>query len=143
VKEGQDLLVKLFSKHYNEPFVQIEVTNQRVIVFPGSGGDAKIIPLQNNNTTLMEALAAAGGITERGRASKVKVMRMTDDGRKVYEVDLSTLDGLKYADMVVQANDYIYVEPTRQITRELVLEIAPILSFITSTNLLITIINRL
>jgi len=143
VKEGQDLLVKLFSKHYNEPFVQIEVTNQRVIVFPGSGGDAKIIPLQNNNTTLMEALAAAGGITERGRASKVKVMRMTDDGRKVYEVDLSTLDGLKYADMVVQANDYIYVEPTRQITRELVREITPILSLITSTIILITIINRL
>lgn len=141
VKEGQDTLAKRFSRHYNDPFVQIEVTNQRVIVFPGGGGDAKIIPLLNNNTTLMEALASAGGIAERGKARKIKVMRLTDNGRKVYEIDLSKIEGLKYADMVVQANDYIYVEPTRQLSREIIRELTPILSVLSSVIIIITILK--
>jgi polysaccharide biosynthesis/export protein len=143
IPEAQDTLALRFSKYYNQPYVQVEITNQRVIVFPGNGGDAKVVPLVNNNTTLMEALAMAGGITERGRANRVKVMRLTEDGRKVYEINLSKIEGLKYADMVVQAHDYIYVEPTRQLSRELVKELLPIISIITSAIVFTTIITNL
>lgn len=137
--EIQQKLRDLYSVNYIDPFIQVEVTNRRVIVFPGSGGDAKVIPIQNDNTTLMEAIALAGGITERGKASVVKVMRQTDTGRKVYQIDLSTLDGLKYADMIVQSNDYIYVEPTKQLSREFLKEVTPIVSLISSALLIITV----
>jgi len=66
IKEFEDTLMKLFSVEYQEPFVQVKVTNQRVIVFPGNGSDAKVIPLLNTNTTLMEAIAQAGGIYRTG-----------------------------------------------------------------------------
>lgn len=141
VKEAQDHLSNLYSEFYTKPFVQLEVTNQRVIVFPGNAGTAKVVPLRNNNTTLMEAIALAGGITERGQSKKIKIMRLSPDGRKVYEVDLSTLEGLKYADMIVQSNDYIYIEPTRQISRELLQEIGPIISIISSSIIVISVIN--
>ena len=62
---------------------------KRVIVFPGNGSDAKVIPLTNNNTTLTEAIAMAGGITDRGRANHIKVMRRVGSERKVYKIDLS------------------------------------------------------
>jgi polysaccharide export outer membrane protein len=143
LKEAQDLLAEKYSKEYTSPYVQLEVTNRRVIVFPGNGGDAMVVPIKNNNTTLLESLALAGGITERGKAKKVKIMRNTSEGRVIYEVDLSTISGIKYADMVVQANDYIYVEPSAQITREVFREIGPILSILSTTIVVLSVLSRL
>lgn len=137
--EVQQKLKELYSVNYIDPFIQVQVTNRRVIVFPGTGGDAQVISIVNDNTTLMEALALAGGITERGKANVVKVMRQTTEGRKVYQIDLSTLDGLKYADMIVQSNDYIYVEPTKQLTREFLKEVTPIVSLISSAILVFSV----
>ncbi len=137
----ENYLEKVYSDYYIEPFVQIRVTNNRVVVFPGSGGDAKVVQLKNNNTTLLEALALAGGLAERGKAKKIKVMRMVEGKREVYLIDLSTIEGLADADMIVQANDYIYVEPVAQISRELLAEIAPILGIITSAAAVVVIIQ--
>lgn len=144
VTQCEDLLEELYSTEYKKPFVQVQITNQRVVVFPGNGSNAKVILLENNNTTLMEALAQAGGITERGKANTVKLMRRDDSNtRNVYVIDLSKIEGLQYVDMIVQANDYIYVEPNPQITREVVKEIAPVISILSSAIVIITVINTL
>lgn len=140
VREAADTLESMYEEYYVDPFAQVIVTNKRVVIFPGNGGTAKVIYLTNNNTTLLEALALAGGITDRGRAKRVKLMRNVNGERKVYMVDLSTIDGLKYADMTVQANDYIYVDPVPQISRELLQEIAPIVSIISSAAVVISIV---
>lgn len=143
VKEAEFLLEEKYGEYYVNPYVQINVVNKRIIVFPGNGSDARVITLENNNTTLMEALALAGGITERGRAAKIKLMRKSANGkRQVYLIDLSTIDGLKYADMIVQANDYIYVQPVPQISREILQELAPIVSLISSAVIIYTVLNR-
>lgn len=143
VVECEDLLEGLYAKDYQDPFVQVKITNQRVVVFPGNGSDAKVILLENNNTTLMEAIAQAGGITERGKANTVKLMRRENGARKVYVLDLSTIDGLLYVDMIVQANDYIYIEPNPQIGREVVKEVAPIVSIVSSAIVILTVVNNL
>lgn len=143
VVECEDLLEGMYALEYKDPFVQVRITNQRVVVFPGNGSDAKVILLENNNTTLMEAIAQAGGITERGKANTVKLMRRVDGKRKVYVLDLSVIEGLKYVDMIVQANDYIYIEPNAQIAREVVKEVTPIISIISSAIVILTVINTL
>lgn len=142
VAQCEDTLQKLFSKEYQEPFIQVQITNQRVIVFPGNGADAKVIPLVNANTTLMEAIAQAGGITERGKAKSVNLIRREKGERRIYTIDLSTIDGLKYVDMVVQANDYIYIEPTADLAKETIKEVAPILSILSSAFIVITAITK-
>lgn len=141
VEQAEDTLVKLFSDEYIEPFVQLKITNQRVIVFPGNGSDAKVIPLMNSNTTLMEALAQAGGITDRGKANTIKLMRKIDGKRVVYGIDLSTIEGLQYVDMIVQANDYIYVEPTPEIGKQVAQNVVPIVSLISSAIVIVSAIN--
>ena len=141
VEECEDTLTALYSTEYKEPFVQVKVTNQRVIVFPGNGSDAKVIPLLNSNTTLMEALAQAGGITERGKANTIKLMRKVDGKRQVYGIDLSTIDGLAYVDMIVQANDYIYVEPTPELGKQVANNVVPIITIISSTIFIISAIS--
>lgn len=132
IAECESLLEEKYGETFQDPFVQIRLTNQRVIVFPGNGSDARVVPLTNSNTTLMEALAAAGGITDRGKASAVKLMRKIDGERFIYTLDLSTIDGLKYVDMIVQANDYIYVEPTPELGKEISEDIVPVVSLISS-----------
>lgn len=140
VKDFQDTLALKFSRNYKLPYVQVRITNQRVIVFPGNGSDAKVIRLENNNTTLMEAIALAGGIADRGKAKKVKLMRLVDNKRIVYVLDLSNIEGLKFADMVVQANDYIYVEPSENLGKEVVQNVAPIFSLISSAIVIFTVL---
>jgi polysaccharide export outer membrane protein len=144
IEQFEDSLVKLFSVQYKDPFVQVkvEVTNQRVIIFPGGAGDAKVIPLTDANMTLMEVIAAAGGIAERGKASTVKLIRKDGDGRKIYQMDLSTVEGLKYVDMIVQSSDYIYVEPTDDLAKELVKEVAPVLAILSNLVLLFTVLTK-
>lgn len=142
VVQAEDTLQKLFKKEYNNPFVQLKITNQRVIVFPGGGSDAKVIPLLNSNTTLMEVIAQAGGIAERGKSNTVKIIRRENGERKMYKIDLSTVEGLKFVDMVVQANDYVYIEPKAAITRGVVTEIAPVVSILSSALIIFTVIKN-
>ena len=143
IEECEDKLIDLFSTEYKDPFVQVKITNHRVIVFPGNGSDATVVKLTNTNTTLMEAIALAGGITDRGKASTVKLMRRVNGERKIYVMDLSTIEGLKYVDMLVQANDYIYIEPRDEIAREIVKDVAPVVSLISSAIFIFSAINFL
>ena len=110
----------------------LNVLNRRVIIFPGSGGGAKVINLQNENMTLMEALAEAGGITNTGKAHKIRLIRGNPKDPEVYHVDLSTIEGIEQGAMVLQGNDIIYVEPVFSFTREILAEVTPILSLVAS-----------
>lgn len=139
VKRLEDTISYLYTHigGYNNPYTKIQLSNQRVVVFPGSGGDAVVVPLVNNNTTLMEALAAAGGIAQRGKANTVKLMRMVDNERKVYLLDMSTIAGIKYSDILVQANDYIYVEPHDRYGREVLAQISPFVTIMSTVVLIL------
>lgn len=141
IKEAEVMLEGLYSAFYVKPFVLMNVLNRRVIVFPGAPGDAKVIPLVNNNTTLIEAIALAGGVSEDGKAWNIKLVRQNNeniDKHDVYHIDLSKIEGIKQASMVVQANDIIYVEPRKRVSSKFVQEIAPIVSIITSAFIIFT-----
>ena len=142
IKQAEDSLKRMFSKNYLDPFVQLKITNQRVIIFPGEGGQAKVVYLKNNNTTLMEIIADAGGIASRGKSKEIKLIRYIEGKRVIYPIDLSTVNGLMYADLYVQANDYIYIEPNPNIASEILKQTAPIIGIISSLAVVITIINR-
>jgi polysaccharide export outer membrane protein len=141
--EAQKLLKEKYTSTYKDPFVILEVVNQRAIVFNGDAGHSTVVDIENYNTTLLEVIARAGGIHQRGRAKKVRVMRQTPKGREVYLIDLSTMDGLYYADMIIQANDIIYIEPVTQYTREVLKEVAPIVSLLSSAIVVITVLTTI
>ncbi len=132
VREAEQLLETRFTEFYVGPYILFKVTNKRVIVFPGNAGQARVVPIANNNTTVFEALALAGGITEDGRAYRVKLVRKASPKPKVYLMDLSTIDGLKQGNTIVQANDIIYVEPRIRVGQRITSEIFPYISLITT-----------
>jgi len=142
IREAEVFLEEKYSVYYNKPFVILQVTNRRVMIFPGNPGTAKVITLTNENTTLIEALALAGGISEDGKAKKIKLIRGDLKSPEVYLIDLSTIDGMKQADLVLQANDIIYIEPRARFGKTLISEVAPYFSFITSLIIFYSLIKR-
>lgn len=141
VREAELYLEEIYSEFYVDPFAMIEITNNRVIVMPGSGGDAAVITLANNNMTVMEVLAMAGGVAERGNSSKIKLIRQSDEGRKVYLIDLSKVGGVDDGDIIVQANDIIYVEPVPQLVAEALRDVTPLVALITTMLVLVNLVR--
>lgn len=141
--EAEKLLEEKYSKYYVKPFINMRITNKRIIVFPGDAGDAKVLPMANNNTTVMEALAMAGGISNDGKAYKIKLIRNTP-GREpqVFLMDLSKISGLAMANTQVQAYDIIYVEPRYRPVRTFSMEVAPLLTLLTTALVLYSIFSR-
>jgi polysaccharide biosynthesis/export protein len=140
IREAEKLLEDKYTVYYNKPFVMLSVLNRRVMVFPGTGGAGTVVTLENENTTLIEALAMAGGITESGKANTIKLIRGDTRNPQVHLIDLSTVEGMKQSNMLLQANDIIYVEPVRRVSRGILAEITPVVGIITSLLLLYEIV---
>ena len=140
VREAEKMLEQLYSTFYVKPFVTIDVVNRRVMVFPGLGGAGRVIEIHNENTTLIEALALAGGISQTGKAKKIKLIRGDTRNPQVMLIDLSTIEGMKQSNLMLQANDIIYVEPTPRVSQEVLTQITPIVGIITSLLLIYNIV---
>lgn len=144
LKKAELFLEEKYSNYYNDPYITLEIVNRRIIVFPGSGGGAQVVPIQNEYTSLIEALALVGGISDLGKAHKVKVIRGDYENPEVYKINLSTIDGFAEAKTYyVRANDIVYVEPSYRPVQQSIAAITQALSLVTSTLLAITFINRI
>jgi polysaccharide export outer membrane protein len=122
LREAEAYMEERYSVYYQRPYVQLLV--------------------ENNNTTLMEALAMAGGLAKRGDARRVKLFRLKEDGgRTVHEFDLSDIDGLRYADIVLQGDDIVYVQPNPELVREALQDLTPIITLLTSVVLVIGVVR--
>lgn len=142
VSEAQTTLETAYAALYLDPYVLLEVTNNRVLVFPGDPGLARVITLQNVNTTLLEVLAMAGGISQRGNAEVVKLIRKEGEDQRVYFMNLSEIQGLEAASTIVQAGDIIYVEPVPEIASEVFRDVSPFVSLISSLGVVFALINN-
>ncbi len=140
IREAEKLLEKKYSEYYQKPFILLNVKNKRVMVF--SGGEAKVIPLENDNTTLLEAIALSGGISENGRSKRIKLIRGDVTNPQVYLFDLYHIEGIKNANLILQANDIIYVEPQPSVARVLLTEITPYLTLVSTTLTIIYLTRR-
>ena len=136
--EAERMLEKMYANFYVDPFINLRVNSRRVVIFPGTGSTARVVPLQFNNTTLIEALASVGGIADNSRAKKIKLIRKTENEQKVYLIDLSSINGLRDASIILQSNDIIYVQPNPNYAREILSDITPVLSLISTAISVIT-----
>lgn len=142
IRESEFFLEEKYDEVFIDPFLLLNVINRRITIFPGSGGDGVVITLQNNNIKLLEALALAGGLADQGRAARIKLIRGDLADPDVYLIDLSTIEGISQADIILQANDIIYVEPIGVTTRQVLGEVTPILSLLTGLLTLYFVIDR-
>ena len=146
IKEAEVFLEKIFSEFYVDPFIVLGVSTRRIFLFSGiSGGEATVLPLTFSNMTLFEVLASTGGISQNNSSKKIKVIRKTKDGLKIFNVDLSTIEGISQGNMIMQSHDIVYITPNFNLGTEIAQDINSIFSFISTLSLVwltITQINQ-
>ncbi len=106
-----------YNRFYEEPFVVSQITNRRVFVLGAAGGNAsigRVIPLQFENMSLIEVLAQSGGLQPFAKAFNIRLIRGDLKNPQVMLIDLTTIDGMRQAELKVLPNDIIYVEPGRR-----------------------------
>lgn len=126
-REAETLLEARYSDYINDPYVKITVDNRRVFVFRGE--NSSVVKLENQNTTLFEVLATAGGTTD-SKAHKIKLIRTTTQGTQVFQIDLSRIENLSQGNMVLQSNDVIYITPRDRVPERVIALITPYLSLL-------------
>lgn len=131
IHEANLLLKDAYSSYFVDPYVITQYTNKRVTVLGAPGG--QIIPLTNENLTVAEILALAGGMERTGNASKITLIRESE----VYLIDFSTIDSYYKTNQIVKAGDIIYIEPIKRIISDNSSTVALILSSITTVTALL------
>ncbi|MDE5750479.1 MAG: SLBB domain-containing protein, partial [Duncaniella sp.] len=72
------------------------------------------IHVDGNRITILDALTAAGDLTEFGERSRVLVIREQPDGtRQFAHLDLNSSKIVESPYYYLQQNDYVYVEPNK------------------------------
>jgi polysaccharide export outer membrane protein len=137
LKQAEEVLQKEYARFFKDPFVQLSFVNKRVIVLGALGG--QVIPLENENTTVVEVLALAKGLNNDSKAQNMRLIR----GDKVYEIDFSTIEGFKNGNMLIQSGDVVYVEPIRKPFSEGLRDYSGAISMLVSLATLITVISSL
>jgi len=142
--QADSVLKTRYDEFYKESFVTTRVTNNRVFVLGAPGG--QVISLTNDNMNLIEVLALAGGIDGGsvgggagmtsslyrfgGKANNIRIIRGDLKNPRVQQIDLTTLDGMRRANLQMEPNDIIYVEPVRRPVLETLTDAAPVISFV-------------
>ncbi len=142
IDQAEKLIEDRYSKYYVDPFVVVKVVNRRVVIFSGNGGAAEVVTLINEKTTLIEALAMSGGIDNKGKSKSVRLVRKAGSDYKIYHVDLSKPEGISSGQMIVEANDIIYIDSVKGITRNISADVSTVVGLIVSVLFIFDLVNK-
>lgn len=137
LRQAEEILQKQYAVFFKEPFVHLTFMNKRFVILGAPGG--QVIPLTNQQVTLAEGLAMAKGLQNDAKAHTIRVVR----NEKIYQVDLSTMQGFLQGNMIIEPGDIIYVEPVRRPVTEALKDNVGFVSIIVSLATLIAVISNL
>jgi polysaccharide biosynthesis/export protein len=139
IRQAEKKLEEKYMEFFQDPFIFIKVTNKRVIVFANGSAAGSVILMKEDNYTLVEAIAEAGGISDYSMSYKIKLIRGSLNNPQIFRFDLSRIEKMKDVNFVLQANDIIYVDSRPRYSSKLLQELAPYLSLITTGLLFVNI----
>jgi len=139
--EAQELVQRKINEFFTNATVILKMVNWRLSVL-GEVSRAGAYFVYNNQITILEALAMAGGPNEFADKSHITLMRQSDRGVQALYVDLSDTKVLSSEYYYLLPNDIIYVPALKARPGRLNLEMLTILLTATTTAaLLLSAIN--
>lgn len=136
LRQAEAIIQKEYEKYFKEPFAVLSYANKRVIVLGAPGG--QVIPMTNQNMNLTEVLALAKGVDNNAKAQNIRVLR----NEQVFVIDLSTIEGYKNSNLLIQPGDIVYIEPIRRPVSEAFKDYAGIFSVTISLVSLIIVLTK-
>lgn len=108
----KELLAQYFKAEANI-FVTVKLAGIRYTTLGEIGTGSQVV--YKEQVTIMEAVANAGGITEFGDMTDVKIIRQYPGGREqVHSIDLTSISATQSPYYYIQPNDLILVNPLPQ-----------------------------
>jgi polysaccharide export outer membrane protein len=113
--ELQELIrKKLVEGNYmNNPMVDVRFVNFRVFVL-GTADGGKVLNINNERCTFLEALAMAGGLNQYTKRDKIAVMREEDGKMVTHFLDPRSTDVFYDEFFLLQQNDIIITQSFRR-----------------------------
>ncbi len=137
IEQAQDTIANVVKKYLERPVVRLKLLNFRVSIL-GEVKNESTVMANDNSLTLLQALASAGGASEFGDLSKIKIIRQSGDKTFVFYANLLTEDYLKSPYFYLEPNDVIIVPPLKQ--RPYLKYVSPNLSiFATAVSLMVAV----
>ncbi len=135
--QADSMLTEAYQEYYEDPYIVTQYLNKRVVLM-GALGD-RVIPLKEENITLIELIAMAsgggrvqnefssmggGGNFQRlAKGNNIRILRGRGENVSVQLVDLTSIDGIRVANLDLMPNDVVYVEPRRKIDRQAIADL--------------------
>lgn len=111
--ELKDYLIKRISEYVKNPMVTVTLQGYRIVVM-GEVNTPQTIETSADRFSILDALAAAGDLTEYARRDNIIVMRRTADNQIEYhKVDLHDSGLVSSPFFWLQNNDVVLVSPNR------------------------------
>jgi polysaccharide export outer membrane protein len=111
-KQLIDVLTKTLVKYVNDPIVIIEFLNFKVTVL-GEVGHQGTFNIPDGKVTLIDAIGLAGDLPFTARRDNITVIREKNSKREFGKVNLLSKNAFNSPYYVLQQNDVVYVEPTK------------------------------
>lgn len=99
--------------YMNEPMVDVRFMNFRVFVL-GTADGGKVLTINNERCTFLEALAMAGGLNQYTKRDKIAVMREVEGKMVTHFLDPRSTDVFNDSFFLLQQNDIIITQSFRR-----------------------------
>ncbi len=139
-KQLKDSLQKSLEPYLKDNIVSVGFLNRHITMLGGIA--PTILPIANDNMTILDALAASGDIGSKGKIDNVLVIRDSANAKVFKRLNLKNNSVFYSPYYYMQPNDIVYVEPVKNTANKLT---APqIIAYITSgISLIFLILNTL
>lgn len=107
---AQRKIEKAYSAYLEDAELYLEVLNKRAYVL-GEVKNPGEIRLFNEKATLLQILAQAGDLTDQANRHSIVVMKNRNNQIHTDTVDLTGVNSIKMANLMIYPNDVIYVTP--------------------------------
>ena len=107
---AQRKIEKAYSAYLEDAELYLEVLNKRAYVL-GEVKNPGEIRLFNEKATLLQILAQAGDLTDHANRHAIVVMKNRNNQVHTETVDLTGVNSIKMANLMIYPNDVIYVTP--------------------------------
>jgi polysaccharide biosynthesis/export protein len=110
-KEASDKIQSLYKQTLlKDPIIDVSVVNLKVTVLGEFTRQGNFL-LEKENTSLIDIIGEAGGITPRANPKTLKIIRGDRMNPEIIYVNLKDINSLSNPKLILRNNDIIYMEP--------------------------------
>ena len=107
--EASHTLIKEYKKYIRNPYVTVEITNQRIIVI-GEVRRPGIVPVVNGTMNLLEVISRRGDFTQNASRTNITIVRGDLRDPELRNIDLTKLNAMTLSSMLLKPNDIVYIQ---------------------------------